>query len=332
MRVRALGRCNALATELLALSLLAATGCKRAEPQVVWVERVAVSEADVAGHPSLGIGAEELRKRTATALEQTHRLRVMPQGESVPDGEQPYHAGVELGYARALPGPSPDAPDAAPDSLRAEVGVELWVAKQRGERLRGSGQGRRTFAPGDPDLRGTAFEEALQAALTEAASEVGLQLEAAAKSDEQLLADLKASDPQRRDFAIRALADRRSSAAIPLLEERLADPDREVQLRAVGALVTVGDAAVVPALIAATAQKDPSFVASVCHGLGDLGGAEAEAYLFTASTGHPEIAVRRAAEEALKTLRENQRREASRGEPLPALADRPKAGAPEGAW
>ena len=286
--------------------------CTRPEAPVTWVERVSVSEADVAGHPSLGLGAEELRKRATAALERTGRVRVMPQGERVPDGTEAHHAAVELSFVRALPGPPPDAPDAAPDSLRAEVGLELVLARSRGERLRGKGQGRRTFVPGDPDVQGAAFEGALHEALASAAAELAQQLEAAAKTDEQLLADLRAQEPRTRDFAIRALADRRSVKAVPLLVERLRDPDREVQLRAIGALVAIGDGAAVPPLVQATSQRDPSFVATVCHALGDLGGPEAEAYLFTASTGHPELAVRRAAEEALQALRESQRRQASR--------------------
>lgn len=53
----------------------------------------------------------------------------------------------------------------------------------------------------------------------------------------------------------------------------------------------------------ATSQRDPGFVVQVAYALGELGDDDAEAFLFTASTGHPEPAVRRAATEALENLR-----------------------------
>src|SRR5690606_42120220 len=94
-----------------------------------------------------------------------------------------------------------------------------------------------------------------------------------------------------------------SAAAVEHLIPRLEDEDRNVQLRTIGALAEIGDPAAVTALVDATSHKDPGLVIQIAYALGEIGTEEAEAFLFTASTGHPEPAVRRAATEALESLR-----------------------------
>ena len=105
-----------------------------------------------------------------------------------------------------------------------------------------------------------------------------------------------------RDHAVRVLADRRSSAAVPALLDRLKDEDRRVVHRAVGALAQIGDERAVPALIELSRSGDPPLTARIARIIGDIGGAEAEGYLLTLEAGHPDPRVRTAAREALAEL------------------------------
>jgi len=289
---------------------LASSGCSRGErPAARRVTRIVVSESDLGAHPSLGLGAAALARRVEGALEASGGFVVERPSDSA-DEAAGLRVAVELTWVRALPGAPPEAPGAGTDALRAEVGLDLVIARPGADRVRATGEGRRAFAPGDPEERGAAFAAALDAALDAAARDAALALELAGADDATLVTALSGRELRRRDLAMRTLADRRSTLAVPALLERLREPDRDVQLRAVAALAQIGDRAAVAPLIEVTAQKDPAFVSTVCHALSDLGGVDAEAYLFTASTGHPEPAVRRSAEEALASLREAARREA----------------------
>jgi hypothetical protein len=298
------------------LALLLAPGCKRSEPGKLYLEHVQVSEIDLAGHPMLGIGVEDLRKRTEESLVATGRVALVPEGEKAPDGGAPWLANVEIPLVREVPGASADI-DVPSESSRAEIAVEVSLMRPGGDRIRAEGQGDRSFAPGDPEDRGDAFSAALGRALESAARGLEMQLQAAEKPDTELLASLKSGDPRQREVALRVLSDRRSKAAVPAMIKMLESPDRDVQLRAVGALASIGDAAAVPALIEATSQKDPGFIIQVVYALGDLGGPDAEAYLFTLS-GHLDRAVQDAAAQALDTLRKKRGAQAQRMPPPPA--------------
>jgi hypothetical protein len=245
----------------------------------------------------------------------TGRVSVVAEGEKAPDGGAPWFASVELPTVREIPGPSSDV-DVPSGPSRAEIAVELSLLRPGGERLRADGHGERPFSPGDPEERGEAFATALGAALDSAAQGLKLQIEAAEKPEADLLVSLRSGDPQVRDVALHVLSERRSRAAIPQLVTLLGSPDRAVQLSAVGALATIGDLTAVPALIEATSQKDPGFVIQVAYALGDLGGADAEAYLFTLS-GHLDRAVQDAAAQALDSLRKKRDRQAVRTQAPP---------------
>jgi len=225
-----------------------------------------------------------------------------------------YRAKVELSYTRE----SDDASVADAATLRrAEVGLSVTLDSGRsdadGQELKAAGSAARVFdaAPGPraEAVRHAAYRAALDAALGAAASDLILQADAEHKSEPELIADLASPDAGVRDSAVRQLADRKSPAAVPALIERLKDPDRQVVLRAMGALQAIRDQRAVKPLIDLTERQDPAFVAQVIYILGDLGGPEAEAFLFTQQNGSPEAQVRVAATEASQIL---QRRRAER--------------------
>ncbi len=296
------------------LLLLTCTACKR-DDRLGFVDRLLVSEADLGSHPRLSLGPEDLAASAREALEEKGRIGLLDPGEKPAGGVEPWHARVELVYLRTLPpvlAPSGDDPNLP---LRAEVAVELALTRGAGSRIVGEGRAQQEFLAGGPESRNDAFRKAIDKALAEAAGQLALHLETATRTDQELVAELASADGQRREFALRVLADRKSPVALPYLLERLEDSDRTAQLRAVGGLVAVGDHGAVPKLIDATLGRDPSFVIQVIYALAEIGGEEAEAYLFTASTGHPEEMVRRAAEEALHSLRTERAATASSANP-----------------
>lgn len=277
-----------------ALAVAALFACKKDPAPRATVSRVRLSPVGITHHPWLGFGPAELEERGRQALQATGAIAL--RREKGPEQPTDWKAFLEITHVRVVPPESGDA------GTRAEVGV-LWTLQREGERVRGDALGHHGFVPHDPQMRAEAFRRALDAALESAARLVALQLDAARKSEEELIADLEHPDPTIRDIAVRILTERKSRAAVRYLIDRLDDEDRNVQLRAIGALVEIGDPSAVPALIDATSQRDASFVVQVAYALGEFGDEDAEAFLFTASTGHPEPAVRRAATEALENLR-----------------------------
>lgn len=73
--------------------------------------------------------------------------------------------------------------------------------------------------------------------------------------------------------------------------------------RIVAALAQIGDERAVPALIELSGSDDPALAGRLVRYVGDIGGPEAEAYLLTLASGHPDRRIRTAAREALDEMR-----------------------------
>ncbi len=282
---------------LLALVALAAFGCsKKAPPTGEPVEAIEVS-AHQRVDALLGLSSAEMEGRTGTALSSTGKLFVLPADRRpIEQRPPPWRARLDVLYVRALPPSLEGGPGVA------DVAVRIGLWRSSGDKLRAEGRGQSELPAGDAASRQNRFRLAFDAALAEATGQLAAELDAATKPDAELIQDLESSEPIIRDFAMRVLADRKSTDAIPGLIARLREDDRELQLRAVGALVAIGDPAAALALIDTSTQRDPAFVIQVVYALGEIGGDDAEAYLFTASTGHPDAAVRSAATQALRAL------------------------------
>jgi len=69
-----------------------------------------------------------------------------------------------------------------------------------------------------------------------------------------------------------------------------------------GALVEMKAGASVPVLIDLARGRDLGFVQEIVFAVGEIGGPEAEAYLYTMAQGHDAPAVQAAAQQALDTL------------------------------
>ena len=302
----------------LAVSALCLVACHRAPEGALLVNGLQLSEANLAAAPELGSSAEQARSGLKLALESTRKFNV------VEGNKDKLGARVRLEVESARRVLMPRTPRES-DHEQAEVlvSLELLIPDSHGDldRLVAEGTSRRptpvdASAGPDPEGRLQAFEGALQGAMFEAATALSWQVEARKKSDADLEKDLTTSDARVRDYAVRALAERRNPAAVPMLLARLDDDSPEVVRRAMGALVAIGDLRAVRPLIELTRKRPPQFVAEVLYALGSLGGVEAEAFLYTLESGAPDEEVRRAAHEALGDLR-RRRDETAAAPPTP---------------
>jgi hypothetical protein len=274
-----------------ALFAVAAASCHRTPSGAIQIGTISVSDANVAGNPELGLQADQVRKAAARALEDTRRFAVR-EGAAA-------RVRVEIESARRVTAPSLNGPDR--ELADVELSMELTAPNAQGDWERAVSEGSGRAATGaesgpDPEARLAAFGTALRLG-------IAWQLDARKKSDDDLVADLSSLDPRVRDYAIRALADRRSPAAVPHLLARLQDDDPAIVLRAVGALVAIGDRRAVEPLIELTRKRPPHIATQVLYALASLGGPTAEAYLFTLESGASDEDIRRAAADALSELR-----------------------------
>lgn len=118
-----------------------------------------------------------------------------------------------------------------------------------------------------------------------------------------LIGALASKDDRIQLFAVQRLGERKSKAAVEPLIVLLDEKTKpELALRAIGALIAIGDPRAAEPMIELAHNKDPQFVLQVVFALGSLGGPTAEGYLVTLASGHPVEAVRRGAEDALAEL------------------------------
>jgi HEAT repeat protein len=291
------------AKSLVALTL-AAAACKPQLPGgALVVGSIAVSEAGLAGKPEIGESAENLRLKLRAALEASGRFSIRAAG--------PVRIQLDIDRAQRTLAPPPVFDPSKPvlEHEVAEVAVtlEMTTSNAQGpvERMVAEGGARRPTNADDsldPSVRHAAFNAALDEAVRDAVAALGAQIDARHKTDEALLKDLTAADPRVRDFAIRVLADRRSPAAVPQLIARLQDPSPEVARRAAGALIAIGDRRAVGPLIEMTRHRHAEDVGPILYAIASLGGAEAEAFLFTLESGAPDEETRRAAKGAYEDL------------------------------
>ena len=287
----------ALGAVALLSGLAAGVGCHRSPAGATAVESVVVSEANLAANPELGLSPDRAQLSLQGALEGSGKFSLGSRAGG--------RIRLEVDHARRLVGGEREA---------AEVMVWLELSPEGdGERMLAEGIGRKSTGEGvGADLRAAAFEGALRAAVTEAALALAYQIEARKKPDLELVRDLSAPDVRLRDYAVRALADRRNPVAVPSLIARLGDESPSVVIRSIGALVAIGDRRAVRPLIELSRKRSPQVVSQILYALGSLGGAEAESFLYTLESGAAEEEVRRAAAEAFADLRRKQTEAAQR--------------------
>jgi HEAT repeat protein len=272
------------------VAVAALAGC-RSKPEPCVVTGVSVDEGlGLARLEATGLTREDLRRAGLAALGRTAGFQV-PASEPRA-GARRCRGSVALLDARVVPGAT---------GPHAEILLRMEVAAGEGEAFGDTVRVTDPLRPGEP--LAAAFRRAIDEGTGRAASALALALAEEAKPEAELLRDLESGDPRLRDLAVRVLADRRSPAAVPALLARLQDPDPDVASRAVGALALIGDPRAVPPLIELCRRREGPFVGQIVRAIGDIGGAEAEAYLETMAAGHADPDVAAAARDGLRDSR-----------------------------
>ena len=276
---------------LVAAVALGVPGACRKAPPRQSVDRIVVAETEGAMQlEAIGVSRPEILRAAVDAFRASSTF-----GPPAPEGQSArrWLGRVAVHRAEAVPG-------AGAPLAQVLLSVEL-SPQAGGGTLRETAGGAEPVGPGPRGVR-EAFERAAASALSRAVAGFGLLLRAEGKRDEELIADLGSSDARTRDVAIRALAERRTRAAVPALVQRLEDPDPEVAERAIGALGQIGDPAAVLPLVRLAQKRRGQAMANLARIIGDIGGPDARAYLLTLASGHPDPAVRSAAQQALDDM------------------------------
>src|SRR6218665_493528 len=282
---------------ILSLVALLLGACRSREPRFP-VERLELEGGTVVDNGLLGWGPSDIRAHFAQVLRDSRRFELLVEDGSKRQVSGAWSFSLELPFTREV------IKDSSTYSF-AEVGATLVMERRGGEvplRYQVVGLGEARGETKDATARRKALREALQRGLAQVSEAAGLQLAAVERPDAALLQDLKSQDERVREFALRVLADRRNPAAEPLLIRQLQDEDVQVARQAMGALVEMKDRAAIPSLIDLVKDRETGFVQEVVFAIGEIGGAEAEAYLFTVAQGHDQPDVQAAAQQALDTL------------------------------
>jgi hypothetical protein len=283
---------------LIVLMALSLGACRSREPSFP-VERLTLEGATVVDNALLGWSRSDIQTLFADQLRQSRRFEFLEEGkEKGRRVEGAWSLTLELPFTR----------EALKDGSQfniAEVGANLVLERRDADpvqRYQVVGLGEVRVEGKDAEARRKALREALQRALTQVLEAAVLQLKAADRPDGALQQDLLSQDERVREFALRVLAERRHPAAAPLLIRQLEDEDPQEVRRAIGVLAEMKARSAVPALIDLMKDREIGFTQEIVYAIGEIGGTEAEAYLFTVAQGHDQPDVQAAAQQALDTL------------------------------
>ena len=293
------------ATPGLALLVLLGVGCHK-KPQPLTVSAVTVAQESLAAAPALGMGAAQMKAAVVAALN-AHGAHVLRPGEEPRSGAVAQKVRAEVASAQLADLAYADG--GAGHLARVEVVLE---ASRRGagetRKVSGTGVGRAP-APPDTDLdgQGAAFARAFARGLGKAAAQLMNATAARALSTPALEKMLRTGSDGQREAAADVLVDRGVRAVIPALIQELQCPEDSVRLKAIGELVELKAKSAAPALIELAERRrpmgvDPRLQVQIIYALGSIGGRDAQAYLYTMASGHPDPRIRQAAQEATHQL------------------------------
>jgi hypothetical protein len=266
--------------------LAAAVGCKRTPSTIVITRLLLNLPPELEGNREL---REGLRADIVATLAADDSTRFKPEER---EGTHTLRVEVAAPVRDDVRNHRPDDVGDADETPMQRVRVEL---RPRPDAMSYDVVG---HAPATSDVRhdaAAAFEDGWSIAVSMRLLDRG--------SDADLVASLKSNDERLQLFAVQRLGERKAQlknmALIALMDEKTKP---ELALRAIGALIAIGDPAAAEPMIELARNKDPQFVLQVVFALGSLGGPTAEGYLVTLASGHPVEAVRRGAEDALAEL------------------------------
>jgi hypothetical protein len=258
-------------------------------------EPVHVSSVEIAS----GSLTPELREAglDEPALDDAARKGLAAAGFRLGKGTRLHRAMLSVPSVRVLP------PAQGSASPRLEVTAEVVLSPvDPGDQVprRETATAAEPLDPARPPRDG--WLAALRKATQRAAEGLALAFAAEAKPTQALLADLASKDPRVREHAIRVAGERKTRAAVPPLIARLKVEEPRLAHRVIAALALIGDERAVPALIEMAEGMDSALTSRIVRFIGDIGGAEAEGYLLTLESGHPDPRIRTAARKALDEM------------------------------
>lgn len=221
--------------------------------------------------------------------------------------EDAYQLLVRMTAAGERPSVAEDGGPAPENMMRRGIAAELELSQIRGGDLVTGVAVIERDVPKDSSFETLALE-----AIDEAARSLAAGLALRSAKDEDVLEAISSSDLGLKKRAISMAGERKLKIAVPKLMELVRDEkedDQDLVLRAVGALVAIGDARAAGALIDAGRARPAAYLSQILYAVAVLGGKEAEAYLFTVSNGHPDPEIRKRAGEALSELERNKKSE-----------------------
>lgn len=182
------------------------------------------------------------------------------------------------------------------------LGLTAWLVRL------GRGEGQKRFvaealatAQAGPD---SSWDGLIASGVKKLMSRLGQAIELSTASVQALSQAIRSSDPYRRNLAVEFARTRKLPLLRMPLEKLLADKTlgpKEL-LKAASALAEFEDERSAPAIIDAVSRA-PEYSVPLLFLLSKVGGREAEGYLHTVKSGHPDLRVRQAAADALKSVR-----------------------------
>ncbi len=150
----------------------------------------------------------------------------------------------------------------------------------------------------------SAFADLVEAAVSKSMKQLALTVRLFRGSEKDVLRGLVDPEAITRGSAVIVAGQRKLVSAVPTLMKivRNEAEERDIVLRAIGSLVAIGDRRAASALIDAGRRKSSAYLAQIMFALAELGGREAQSYLFTLESGHRDPAVRKIASQALREL------------------------------
>jgi len=154
------------------------------------------------------------------------------------------------------------------------------------------------------EARQVPLEKLAEHAVVEAGQRMQTAMELYWGPESAVSAGLSSQVEWQRGMSADAAGVRALKSAVPALMNMVQNKDEapELVVKAVGALLAIGDPRAAPAIIDACRHQSPQYVVQMLFALGVLGGRQAQGYLFTVQSGHPDPAVRQAAASALEEL------------------------------
>ena len=150
----------------------------------------------------------------------------------------------------------------------------------------------------------TSNQDSVLAEVRAALSLLRFHIELKEATSEQIIEALDQPASERSFHVISEIRKRRLNEAVPNLIEWLNKEKLHpgVELELIGALIAIRDKRAVKPLIDSAQRRHEIYLTQIIFGIAEIGGKQAEAYLFTVKAGHPKPEIRKHASDALSEL------------------------------